>query len=471
MAANPNIPAVNRDTERTVIGSRTDAYRMDDEIELVDLWLVLMRRKTVLFAVCAGVLALGALIAFSSPKKYRYSTTIEIGTIVEDGRTRPIESTETVQAKLVNSYIPLTLREYAEAHPDEPLAYNINADVPKRSLLLVVESTGPAESGAAYLQLHDTVVDKLVDDHKRTLNVVRAELEKELGQARLALEALEDPVTLEAEQKALETQLAKEVAELRALEDPRILAVQRKRLEATVTAAKDKLENLKDTATLLATRHKRLDETRRLLSEQAAELKAQIGEALDRRKRAATEATTETRAMTLLMIDNEIQQNRNRLAAVEERLYIDLANQQQQLEIELDANKREQVAQAENIAVTEATLEKWTAETAIARERQSARPAELKARIAKLQADRKREITEKEQLVAELQQRLENFRETRAVGSPMQSRSPVGLGMTKTLALSLVIGLVAGLLAAFLVELVSKTRAEAAAKLAREGTR
>ena len=53
-----------------------------DEISLVDLGLVLWRRRRAVLTTVAAVAALGVLFALLFPRQYAYTTTIELGSHV-----------------------------------------------------------------------------------------------------------------------------------------------------------------------------------------------------------------------------------------------------------------------------------------------------------------------------------------------------------------------------------------------------
>ncbi len=85
------------------------AYYQEDEISLVDLWLVLAKRKRLIAAVAGTIAVAGLLYALLMPRAYTYTTSIEIA---RDG-DKLLESPQTVLAKLQESYIPLVLTEHA----------------------------------------------------------------------------------------------------------------------------------------------------------------------------------------------------------------------------------------------------------------------------------------------------------------------------------------------------------------------
>ncbi|HCZ48138.1 MAG TPA: hypothetical protein DCZ11_03925, partial [Gammaproteobacteria bacterium] len=70
-----------------------------------------------------------------------------------------------------------------------------------------------------------------------------------------------------------------------------------------------------------------------------------IEDATANRSRAVAEARDEARAMTLLMLDNEVRENRKRLADLQQQLQIGLADERDTLQSALQENQRNQVLQ------------------------------------------------------------------------------------------------------------------------------
>lgn len=86
----------------------------------------------------------------------------------------------------------------------------------------------------------------------------------------------------------------------------------------------------------------RIKVTSGLVEVQLADLKSLVDDATANRKNARRAVGDETLAMTLLMINNEIDQNRKRLAALEERFHVELSNKKDNLVKTQADNRREQ---------------------------------------------------------------------------------------------------------------------------------
>jgi len=326
------------------------AYYQEDEISLVELLITLFKYKTLISVILILCILGGVAIALTTPKIYTYSTSIEIAR----GIGNLIEKPETVLAKLQESYIDFVLREYNSINPQNPVRTKLTAKLPKESDIIVLESKGTEVMSEVHYQLHEEVVDKLSQDHGRTI------------------------------------------------------AVMKRALDAEQRHAKNKLSELQDQAGLIKIQEERLSENAKLLTSQIADVRNLIAESRKNRRQSVNEVTGEAKAMTLLLIDNEIQQYQKRLSELEEQLAIGLANERDELRIALADNLRTQDEQREKIQDT----------------------------VAK---------------IAEI-------RQTQAMTPTMRSLEPTGTGRKVIVLIALVLGLFLGVMSAFIIEFFKKVR-------------
>jgi len=158
-------------------GSSAEALRIrreflsdtDDEISLVELWLVLVRRwKTVaiVFSLC---LVLGTIIALSTPTKFLFSTTIELALV----NSKLVEPVASVLAKLKQSHIPQVLG--AEKGGE---LFEVDANSPRRSKMLVLTSSGLATNTAAIRGLHRSILDLLIKEQRALVEALETPRKK-----------------------------------------------------------------------------------------------------------------------------------------------------------------------------------------------------------------------------------------------------------------------------------------------------
>jgi LPS O-antigen subunit length determinant protein (WzzB/FepE family) len=382
----------------------------EDSINLVDLWLELSKRKNIILTSVALALIAGLLIALALPTKYTYSTSLEIGNKLAHGNsgdgTKLIEQPETVLAKIQESYIPLAQQQYRQSHTGDKKFYKIEARTPKGSQLIVLQAKGSEEDAPAYLQHLQTVTDYVIKDHQRAMDIELGRLNAELTLAKIKLDELEDP---------------------------RVSTVPRQELEKQLAQQQNKTIDLQDQAQLIKSRSARLDKTDKLLKKQISELEAQTNSALKRRGQAIGNVKNSATAMTMLLIDNEIQQNRTQLAALRERLQVKQQDLRQELAEQLASNSREQQLQEKVIAKVNSELNRFD-------------------------INNQRAIARQKQAIVQIENQLNNFQDTRALAPPMRSLQPNGPGKSLVVVLALLLGLMIGVFAAFFAAFLERVK-------------
>ena len=328
------------------------AYYHEDEISLIDLWIIMVRHRLMIAAILIVCVLAGLAIALTKPRIYSYSTSIEIAR----GVGEMIEKPGTVLAKLEQSYIDFVASEFKNNNSQNFPKVKITAKAPKESDIIVLESKGTEEMSDIHRQLHEAVINRLSQDHNRTI------------------------------------------------------AVMKRALEADQLYAKNRLSELQDQAALLKIQEERLGETAKLLTSQIADMRNLITESRNNRRQAVKEVTGEVKAMTLLLIDNEIQQYQKRLSELEEQLAIGIANDRDKIRIAMADNLRVQDEQREKIQDT----------------------------IAK----------------------ISEIRQTQAMTPTMRSLEPVGTGRAMTVMISVILGLILGVMAVFTAEFLKKAKAQ-----------
>ncbi len=331
-------------------------YYQKDEISLIDLWLVLEKRKGLLIAVFLISVALGFTLALSKPDQYTYTTSIEIARSTE----RLLETPGTVLAKLQQSYIPLVIYEYESSQQSRTKPYKINASIPKGSEIVVLSSNDKEDAENSLNELHQAVVRKIAQDHDSTITVIKAELESQLH------------------------------------------------------SADSKLGELKDKVAFIENQVKRLDEKSKLITKQINEIGVVIKESRKNRIKAVSEVTGEAKAMTLLLIDNEIQQYQERESMLIEQLHLGLATERDILNQELANNSRAQAEQEEKIL-------------------------EMRAKIA-------------------------NILQTRAITPIMRTQEPTAPNRLNIIILSAILGAILAFITVFVLEFAEKVKEKKALK-------
>ena len=281
----------------------------EDEISLVDLWLVLVERKNVFFFIILISFLAGVLYVFSKPLAYEFSTSIEIGLRSEGV---PIESTQSVLAKLQEAYIPLVLSSHND-FPEKTKVSGIKSSVVKGSDIIRLSVVGHEDNEEIYNSLLNQIVRKIISDHLRVSSLVKNDL------------------LLDAEQQEnVGAQLANEFL---------LMQSQMKRLDKKEQLLNKRIENLSDF----------------VVSNEKLRLNAS-------KSKGDQNAT-----LVLMMLDNELRSGRELLAELEDQSYLSLANEREMLRNEMSVNEKKQLeneqlvkkhmAQLTNMLETRAVVE------------------------------------------------------------------------------------------------------------------
>lgn len=436
-----------------------------DEISLIDLWLILARHKRMMAVIAAATTVAGVAMALWSPANYEYLTSIQIGQTIRStdkgAQVQPLETPETVLAELENGYIPRAINEYRNAHSADGRRYTITASVPKDSDLIVLKSTGSADEQSIYGGLHRAVVASVTAGQDQQLSNTRKALNVELQRARIRLQQLQDPSAMSNGEGDLYAKIGDLKSSLAQVVEPKLLRAPQLQLQSRLQEAKDDLAQLGDQGRLLKAGYRHLDDTDALLQTQIEDLQKNVTRAQSRRDQAAAGVHNGTQAMALLMLDTELQKDRTLLAGLHERREVDLPAQREKLNKQLDDNRRAEGEARRKIDEAQAQLAGLDADTARKAAYYRQQIAVLNKQLADLKVARQAQIQTAQQKIAGLQVQLERLRPTQAIATPDQTVDRVGPGRMLIVALSLVIGMLLAVFAAFGAEFLHKARVAA----------
>lgn len=277
--------------------------RREEEIHLVDLWLVLVRRRAVFFTVAGLILAAGIAYALLAPPKYRYSALIELGSISTERGVTTVEGVSTALAKIEAAFVPAVLADYLKAQPAGTEPPEIRASIPKGSETLMLTAQGTAEEGETLLQLQAAVTDRLAEDHARLIDR------------------------------------------------------QRHALRENIAAAKHNLETLATNATKLDSRAERIEELAATLQDQRNTIAQQLDAAIAlERSPPGSADDTPSYVTSQLRADVETRTLREQLRQLDQRIAVDLPKAMDDIRTAADSNVEQILAQQERIADLESRL-------------------------------------------------------------------------------------------------------------------
>ena len=260
--------------------------RAEDEISLVDLWLVLVKRKNVFFFIFLISLVMGLFYAITKPLAYEFSTSIEIGSRVNGVTIEPIQ---TVLAKLQEAYIPLVLASYNADSSAKTKITDIKSSVAKSSDIISLSIVGRDNNEEIYKSLLNEVVEKITTDHKRVSSLVKNDLLLNIRK-----------------QENISVQLANEFI-------------------------------------LMQSQMKRLDKKEILLNKRIESLSEFIRKNEELRLAASKSKGNQGGTLTLMMLDNELRSGRELLAKLEDQSYLSLVNDREVLRNKMSINDKKQL--------------------------------------------------------------------------------------------------------------------------------
>ena len=428
----------------------------ENEISLIDLWLLIVKRKRLFWIIFFLVFTAGLAFPLMRPTTHEITSVIEIGHILKNNELIPLESPETTMAKLKNAFLPNLLED------DETDIPQTRFSIPNESSLVIMSTETIANGMDHAKKIHSKLALTLRTEHSRLISPYRIKLESAIDMAKIKLEELQDKRFVEAENKTLELELKKANTELTKLRDPVIQEYRKKTLEIELQKAKNNYATLKDNEIILKAKYQSINTAKRLLENQISELKKQLKETVVLLQMKTTEYTNNSNhAMAILMLGNEAQQNRNRLSSLEERLYVDLENKRMELQQLVENNKRMQSQQAKIVEEKSINTEKYWVENKLEQTQKIAMINKITAQMKKLTAAQEQAIKTQKHALSALEGELSNLIDTQIISPPVASSKFTPRASTKLiLVLSIMLGLMLALFSTFIAEFLEKARSK-----------
>ena len=271
------------------------------------------------------------------------------------------------------------------------------------------------------LEIEQKLLDTLVKDHSRILKVIRSGIIREKAEAEAELAHLQNETVLDVSKKKLEADLVAAQTNYQRLNEPEFIKVKRKVLENKLKTVENKLGILIDNAKKLQTDAVNLEHAKQKMTGKVEDIQQQIQLSMNRRQQAIANVDDPTQAMTVLMMDNEIQQSRQFLTALEERLYIRLAEKISKAKAEEKENQHNQNVIKAKISKIKLDLLNFDKEVGMEQAPAQADIAKIRAELSGLDVDRDRDIEKQLQIIQDLNIKIDNLSPTRSVSPPMQS--------------------------------------------------
>ncbi|MFP4130319.1 MAG: hypothetical protein ACLFSJ_06215 [Halorhodospira sp.] len=158
----------------------------DDEISLIDLWLVLVRRRRWLFGIALTVFALGSAYGLLQKPSQAHTTTLELGTFVqfrEEALERePLISIHAMQSQLKRVAIPKLQRRFEAEH--EASAPSVEIEHIEDSQQLILESSVPEAQSSQVEDLHRSLKEWFISQQEPLFEERRDQIKRQLNQIK-----------------------------------------------------------------------------------------------------------------------------------------------------------------------------------------------------------------------------------------------------------------------------------------------
>jgi uncharacterized protein involved in exopolysaccharide biosynthesis len=165
----------------------------EDEISLVDLAKILVKRWKLMAAVFA-IVVLGALAyVLLVDRQYDYVSIYQVAEQAprSDNAVGALEAPGSVVAKVNNLYLGPVTRELRESAGLERLPFEVAVSNPSDTLLVRLSSEAREADSRLVAQMHEAVLARITEGQHSLLEQRRASLEQQLQSAQRTLEAAE----------------------------------------------------------------------------------------------------------------------------------------------------------------------------------------------------------------------------------------------------------------------------------------
>lgn len=352
-------------------------------------------------------MTIGAISAWFTQPRYRYTCSIQIGQIGGE----PVEGSESVASKLKNAYVPAALSKYMAEHPHDKYSYKVRVSSEPKSDVVVLMGTGPKSAEDGYIEIMHSAVAKISKDEEAIVGPVRRRHEAEARRAQIELQKLKNEKVFSAEVMTLKSRLLR---------------------------GQSRLADLKGNENVLKVRIDRHDSMVKLVSAEIVELKHRVNrQAEDRARFLQHRVSDPAQVLAALLMDARLDRASKQLLQLKERRDVTLPIQRQALISQVASNQRAQRDQESQIAA-------------------------LQAQLTSLYLTHKTDVAAKEQMVASLEADAAQVQGISVIQDAGRLPAPVGPSKAGKITLASIAGLVLGVLLAFGVELFATARTKRA---------
>jgi hypothetical protein len=167
--------------------------RIDDEINLIDLWIELTRFKKVFAAVFVLVLGLGMLyLTLIYKEKFSYTSMLQIGSAQVGEQIVALESGEALRGKLVNVLVPMATDKWLEKST-EVNPFETRVELVKNSDVVMIQNKAVLAEGDFFIAFQQYLANLVLEDHQARAQSYQSGVLSALNTAKIRLATLQNP--------------------------------------------------------------------------------------------------------------------------------------------------------------------------------------------------------------------------------------------------------------------------------------
>lgn len=175
-------------------------YYQDEELDLVDLWLVMHRRRTLFFGILASAMVFAIALIIFMPPVYESRAVVQIGHVGGIGKEGGITSVEPSGVLVERLNEEYRVNDTSEGKRDFPLIANVALNKGQQDIVTITARAHSIEDAQRYLS---TVVGKIQREHEQWM-------QEAVKQQHTRLDLLGDRMTLSHQHmQALNDSIAK----------------------------------------------------------------------------------------------------------------------------------------------------------------------------------------------------------------------------------------------------------------------
>lgn len=160
----------------------------DDEISLVDLAKILIKRRWTLLITAAVIVLVALIFALLREPNYTYTS---IYKIAETERGKALESPESLIEQAQNLYWPNVSRAYQAENNLKSMPFKLAVNNPKDTLLILLSSEASEASQAKIEALHQQVIEALQQQQQQAVKTTVERLQRQTETTQKLLDQAE----------------------------------------------------------------------------------------------------------------------------------------------------------------------------------------------------------------------------------------------------------------------------------------